>query len=236
MTSPTHCAVCGNPAGNAAICQTCGAPLRAYQSGSNQGDANQDKAACLRTTDGRAVPLLGVALGGEVFGAHARVVLRQRYKNRESKPIEAVYTFPIPSDATLTGFAMECDGRRIEADVKEREEAFAVYDAAVSKGHGAALLEQDRPNVFTASVGNLLPDEETIVEVTFLQKLTADEGALRLMIPTLVAPRYIPGTPAGDRTGHGAADPTNVVPDADRITPKIGTVGYGLAMDIVFDL
>lgn len=192
--------------------------------------------ACLRTTDGRAVPLLGVALGGEVLGAHARLVLRQRYRNRERQPIEAVYTFPIPGDATLVGFAMECEGRRIEAEVKEREEAFQVYDDAIAKGHGAALLEQERPNIFTASVGNLLPGEETVVEVTFVQKLTADEGALRLMIPTLVAPKYVPGAPTGDRTAHGTASPTNQVPDADRISPAIGAVRYGLAMDLLFDL
>ena len=55
-----------------------------------QHNQNENVSACLRTSDGQAVPLLGVALGGEVFGAHARLVLRQRYKNRESKPIEAV--------------------------------------------------------------------------------------------------------------------------------------------------
>ncbi len=199
-------------------------------------NAAQNSAACLHTISGDPVPLLGVALRGEVYGAHARIVLRQRYKNRETKPIEAVYTFPIPSDAILVGFAMECEGQRIEAEVQEREAAFAKYDEAISKGHGAALLEQERPNVFTASVGNLLPGEDTVVEVVFLQKLTADEGALRLMIPTLVAPKYIPGVPTGDRSGHGAASPTNIVPDADRITPKIGDVKYGLSMDIVFDL
>lgn len=196
----------------------------------------QSAAACLQTLSGDRVPLLGVALRGEVYGAHARLVLRQRYKNREEKPIEAIYTFPIPSDATLVGFAMECAGRRIVGEVQEREAAFAEFDEAISKGHGAALLEQERPNVFTASVGNLLPDEETIVEVTFLQKLTADEGALRLMIPTLVAPRYIPGSPVVYRSGHGAANPTNIVPDADRISPQIGAVKYGISMDIVFDL
>jgi Ca-activated chloride channel family protein len=192
--------------------------------------------ASLVTTGGQPVPLLGVVLEGVVFGAHARIVLRQRYKNCEAKPIEAVYNFPIPSDATLVGFAMECAGRRIEAEVKEREEAFLAYDEAIAKRHGAALLEQERPNVFTASVGNLLPQEETVVEVTFLQRLTADEGALRLMIPTLVAPRYIPGKPQGDRTGHGSADPTDIVPDADRITPGIGPVRYGLSMEVLFDL
>src|SRR6185369_12076557 len=94
----------------------------------------------------------------------------------------------------------------------------------------------ERKNVFTASVGNLLPDEETIIEVVYVQRLTADEGSLRLMIPTLVAPRYMPGTPAGNRTGHGVADPTTRVPDADRISPAIADVKYGLSLDVVFDL
>jgi Ca-activated chloride channel family protein len=190
----------------------------------------------LVSPEGHPVPLLGVAVSGEVFGAQARIFVRQRYRNRESKPIEAIYTFPLPSDAVLVGFAMECEGRRLEGEVKEREEAFQAYDEAVTRGHGAALLDQERRNVFTASVGNLLPGEETVIEVAYIQRLGADEGALRLMIPTLVAPRYMPGTPEGDRTGHGAADPTDRVPDADRISPKIGAVKYGLAIDIEFDV
>jgi len=190
----------------------------------------------LCSPEGHPVPLLGVSVSGEVFGAQARIFVRQRYRNKEARPIEAIYTFPLPSDAVLVNFAMECAGRRLEGEVKEREEAFQAYDEAISQGHGAALLDQERKNVFTASVGNLLPGEETVIEVAYVQRLGADEGALRLMIPTLVAPRYMPGTPEGDRTGHGAADPTDRVPDADRISPAIGAVKYGLAIDIVFDV
>jgi Ca-activated chloride channel family protein len=192
--------------------------------------------SCLCTPAGERVPLLGVSLTGEVYGADARLVLRQRYRNDEKAAIEAIYTFPIPSEATLVGFAMECAGRRLEAEVKEREEAFHAYDEAIAKGHGAALLEEERRNVFTASVGNLLPGEDTVIEVAFVQRLAAEEGALRLVVPTLVAPRYVPGAPAGDRTGHGRAAPTDRVPDADRVTPAIAAVQYGLAMDLLFDL
>jgi Ca-activated chloride channel family protein len=193
--------------------------------------------AGLMTKSGGAIPLRGVEVTGEVVGGWARVVVRQRYQNAEAKPVEAVYTFPLPADATLAGFAMSCNGRRIEGEVREREEAFRAYDDAIVAGHGAALVEQERPNVFTASVGNLLPGEETLVELEYLQRVQADEGALRWMIPTLVAPRYIPGAPAGDRTGHGRADPTDRVPDADRITPPHARqVGYGLALDLTFDL
>jgi Ca-activated chloride channel family protein len=43
------------------------------------------------------------------------------------------------------GFSMECHGRRLTGTVTEREEAFRQYDDALVAGHGAALLEQERP-------------------------------------------------------------------------------------------
>jgi Ca-activated chloride channel homolog len=193
--------------------------------------------AGLHTKHGAVIPLKGVEVEGEVLGAHARVTVRQRYQHDGRKPVEAIYTFPLPADATLTGFSMTCDGRRFEGTVKEREAAFRAYDDALVAGHGAALVEQERPNVFTASVGNLLPGEETLIEVVYVQRVQVDEGSLRWMIPTLVAPRYIPGSASGDRTAHGESAPTDRVPDADRITPpRAADVPYGLRLDLRFDL
>ena len=183
-----------------------------------------------------AVPLLGVEVRAEVVAGHARAVVRQRYRNDEPRAVEAVYVFPLPSRAIVTGFVMEIGGRRLEGEVHEREEAFAYYDEAIAAGHGAALVEQERPNVFTANVGNLLPGEETILELEYVEPLVSDEGAVRWAVPTVVAPRYVPGAPAGDRTGHGTADPTTEVPDADRVSPPLAGVAYGLAVEVVFDL
>lgn len=185
---------------------------------------------------GTAVPLRGVDVTGELLGAHARVAVRQRYLHTEAAPIEAVYTFPLPVGAALVGFSMTVAGRRIDAVVREREAAFRAYDAAVVAGHGAALLEKQRDDVFTATVGNLLPGEAVEVELVYLQRLRADEGALRWVIPTLVAPRYIPGQPQGDRRGHGTADPTDRVPDADLVTPPVAAVDYRLTLDLALDL
>ncbi|NBD10581.1 VIT domain-containing protein [Corallococcus silvisoli] len=197
-----------------------------------------EQAKCgLFTRDGAQVPLQGVEVSGELLGGHARVRVTQRYRNDEKKPVEAVYIFPLPSDATLSAFSMTCAGRRVAGVVKEREEAFRAYDDAITQGHGAALLDQERANVFTAQVGNLLPGEETLVEVEFLQTLTAEEGSVRWMLPTLVAPRYIPGTARGDRTSHGFATPTTRVPDADRISPpEAPHVDYGLRMNLLIDV
>lgn len=196
----------------------------------------ENEKAGLYTSTGAQVPLQGVEVSGELLGAHARVRVRQRYRNTGSKPVEAVYVFPLPSDATLTAFAMECAGRRVQGILQEREAAFRTYDDAVTAGHGAALLDQERPNVFTAQVGNLLPGEETLVDVEFLQAIQVEEGCVRWALPTLVAPRYIPGTPKGDRTAHGSTDPTDRVPDADRMTPPVGDARYGLTLELLISL
>lgn len=111
----------------------------------------------------RAVPLLGVEVRAEVVAGHTRSVVRQRYRNDERRPIEAIYTFPLPTRGAVTGFAMTVNGRHLVGEVQGREEAFRRYDDALSAGHGSALLEQERPNVFTANVGNLLPGEETVI-------------------------------------------------------------------------
>jgi Ca-activated chloride channel family protein len=184
----------------------------------------------------RAIPLLGVEVRAEVMAGHARTVVRQRYRNDETKPIEAIYTFPLPTRGSVTGFAMSVNGRQLVGEVHEREEAFRRYDDAMSAGHGSALLEQERPNVFTSNVGNLLPGEETVIEIEYVEPLHGDEGAIRWSLPTLVAPHYMPGNVAGDRTAHGTADPTTSVPDADRISPPIGATPYGLSLELVFDL
>lgn len=194
------------------------------------------KHAGLNAADGTAVPLRGVDITGELLGTHARVTVRQRYLNTEAKSVEAVYSFPLPAEAALVGFAMTVAGRRVEAVVREREAAFKAYDAAIVAGHGAALLEKQRDEVFTATVGNLLPGEAVDVEVEYLQRLRVDEGSVRWALPTLVAPRYIPGRPKGDRTGHGTVAPTDRVPDADLITPPVGDAPYALTLDLAVDL
>ena len=177
-------------------------------------------AAGLLTTAAQPIPLLGVQVEAEIRGAQSRVVLRQRYRNAEAVPVEAVYVFPVPEAAALCGLTVVIGERRIEARVEEREKAFAAYDDALQAGHGAVLLDQERPNVLTLSVGNLLPDQEIAVELEWVAELGREGDALRFALPTTVAPRY---APAEDLQG---VSPT----PAERLSPPVGLeVPYGFS-------
>lgn len=184
----------------------------------------QDLVSSLVTPRGEAIPIKGVSISGEVMGARAKIILRQRYLHNGPNPVEAIYTFPVPSDAVVIGFSMECAGRRMESIVKEAEDAGRDYEQAIREGHGAALLQKARPNVFTVSVGHIRPGEETLIEIVYLQRLSASEGALRLLIPTLVAPRYT--SPSSGGSAQSPHPPIEYSKDAL----------YTLTVDLMFDL
>jgi Ca-activated chloride channel family protein len=169
------------------------------------------------------VPLTGVSIDAEVSSLCARVTVTQRYVNAEAFPIEAVYLFPLDENAAVCGFEAIVDDTLVVGEVKEREEAFRDYDDAMQRGDGAFLLDEERPDVFQASVGNLPPGKEVLLKLTYVTELTLEGATLRFSIPTTVSPRY---APAEDMRGVGR-------PDADTLNPDVSwRVPYGLTLTI----
>ncbi|MFN3413011.1 MAG: VIT domain-containing protein [Thermoanaerobaculum sp.] len=140
----------------------------------------------------KPIPLVGVSVVAEIHGLASRVVLRQKFRNQEESPVEAVYVFPLPEGAALSNLIIETGGKRIVGKVQKREEAFETYDEALAEGHGAVLVDQVRPNVYKVYVGNLLPQQELAVELQWVAELEWSGDSLRFLLPTTVAPRYAP--------------------------------------------
>ncbi|MFD1535923.1 VIT domain-containing protein [Nonomuraea guangzhouensis] len=180
----------------------------------------------LRTARGN-LPLESVAVSADISGLVAGVEVTQGFRNPYDVTLEATYVFPLPDRAAVTGFRMEADDRVIEGVLKERGQARADYDRALREGKRAAIAEEDRPDVFTIRVGNLLPGERVTVRLTLSQPLPYEDGAATFRFPLVVAPRYIPGVPLdGPGSGDGTAPDTDAVPDASRITPPVLLPGF----------
>jgi Ca-activated chloride channel family protein len=186
---------------------------------------------CLMVTknDRRArLPLAGVHISARVADRVAHVTLEQKFTNPFTEALEATYIFPMSGGAAVSAFELHVGKRVIKGIVKERGEARATYQKAIRDGKRAALLEQDRDDVFTVQVGNLPPGEEVRVLIVTSEKLPFfDDGTTELRLPLVVAPRYIPGTPV-DRNpvGDGVEWDTDQVPDASRISPPRLAPGF----------
>jgi len=172
----------------------------------------------------KQIPLLETDVDINVSGMIARSHIKQKFKNISDGWIEAIYVFPLPDTAAVDHMRMLVGERIIEGVIKERLEAKKIYNAAKKQGKKAALIEQERPNLFTNTVANIAPGETIIVEIDYQQMLHYDQGNFSLRFPMAITPRYIPGREVAESislSGSGWANNTNQVIDASRITPHI---------------
>jgi Ca-activated chloride channel family protein len=171
-------------------------------------------------TDRRFFPLKRTEVKTDVAGDIVSTTVTQTFQNPYPERIEAVYVFPLPNRAAVDDMEMRIGSRVVRADVKRRAEAQAAYDEATRKGQRAALLEQERPNVFTFSVANVDPGGEIKVRLHFFELAKYESGTYEIAFPMVVGPRYVPGTPLpGQQSGTGTKRDTDRVPDASRISP-----------------
>jgi Ca-activated chloride channel family protein len=187
-------------------------------------------------------PLKHTDAKAEISGFLSRVMVTQEFENPFNEKIEAVYTFPLPQNAAVDDMTMIVGDRTVRGKILRREEAEAVYEAAKTNGQTASLLNQERPNVFTQSVANILPGEQIKITISYVETLKYEDGAYEFVFPMVVGPRYVPGSPTGaqgNSNGNGFAPDTDRVPDASRITPQPVPegmrVGHDISLDVTLD-
>jgi len=175
-----------------------------------------------------SLPLAGVSIRARVVDLIAEVEVEQRFKNSFSEALEATYVFPLGAAAAVSSFEMRVAGRTVKGKVEEREAARRDYAEALAAGKRAALLEQERNDVFTLQVGNIPPGEEATIRISYAERLPCfEDGDAELRLPLVVAPRYIGGD-ALERvpSGSGTALDTDRVPDASRLSPPRLAPGF----------
>ena len=178
-------------------------------------------------------PALRTDVRIDVSGVIARVRVRQTFRNPGDDWVKGVYVFPLAETAAVDTLRMKIGERIIEGEIREKEQAQRVYTAAKRAGQRASLIEQERPNIFTASVANIAPHSEITVEIGYQQRLGFADGLVGLRFPSVVAPRFIPGNrPIAGVGGTGWAVNTDQVPDAERITPPVRHPASGPANPI----
>uniref|UniRef100_A0A3Q4BV00 Poly [ADP-ribose] polymerase n=1 Tax=Mola mola TaxID=94237 RepID=A0A3Q4BV00_MOLML len=151
-------------------------------------DPLQDLTAGLLDSSGQQLPLQAVHVKCKLMDLLSQVIIFQQYTNLSSVPIEAKYVFPLSDSAAVCGFEAFINGRHVVGQVKEKETARKEYKQAIERGHGAYLMDQDAPDVFTISVGNLPPGASVLVKVTFVSELIVKDGSILFSLPGSVAP------------------------------------------------
>ncbi|XP_029558577.1 protein mono-ADP-ribosyltransferase PARP4 isoform X1 [Salmo trutta] len=162
------------------------------------GEAEEDLGSCknpleevtagLLDCSGQPLPLQAVHVRARLMDLLSQVIIFQTYTNQSTAPIEAKYVFPLDDSAAVCGFEAFINGKHVMGQVKEKQQARKEYKQAIERGHGAYLMDQDAPDVFTISVGNLPAGATVLIKVTFVTELVVMEGLINFSLPGSVAP------------------------------------------------
>jgi Ca-activated chloride channel family protein len=144
-----------------------------------QGDPSLDK-----------LPLKNTNVEVSISGVIADVKVVQTYRNEGIRPINASYVFPASTRAAVYAMRMRLGNEVIVAKIKEKETAKKEFEQAKQEGKSASLLEQERPNVFSMHLANLMPQEQVDIELHYTELLVPTDGTYEFVFPTVVGPRY----------------------------------------------
>ena len=183
----------------------CAAPKTPPVKPSNNPKVNQEVTKSVNTNDigegslvindkGKPIvcPLEHTDVIADISGYIGKVTVVQRFKNELDHPIEAEYIFPLPEMAAVDSMVMQIGDKTIRSVIKEREEATKIYEKAKKEGKRAALLNQERPNIFTQHVANIMPGDKIEIKITYVENIKFEDGIYEFVFPMVSGPRYMP--------------------------------------------
>ena len=105
------------------------------------------------------LPLRAIDIRFEVAGDFAEVRLRQEFEYDGAEAVDVVYTFPLPSEASVYECIMTVWDRRVVAKVVPDAEATATYYKARRSRKSAIQIDGPDDNIFELSLGKLQPGD-----------------------------------------------------------------------------
>ncbi|MHC4471363.1 MAG: VIT domain-containing protein, partial [Planctomycetota bacterium] len=131
--------------------------------------------------DGRNVPLrvgyhkVSVVIRDQI----AETTVEESFVNATRQTLEGVFTFPLPADASISGFGMWVGDELVMADIVERQRARAIYEDILRRRKDPGLLEWSGGNLFKARVFPIPAGGEKRIRIRYTQVLPLEGTTIR---------------------------------------------------------
>jgi Ca-activated chloride channel family protein len=170
------------------------------------------------------VPLKRTDLAGLVTGPLANLTLTQTFalSDPSNAVIEALYRFPLPGDAAVTGVRVHFGDVEIHTTLKERESAEEEYREAKQTGRQAALVTRESPDVFTLAVAGIRAGQDIVLCTEYVQLAKPEGTGWSLRVPLTTSPRFVREDESNSR--HASGQPLAILRDP----------GHRFSLDLTF--
>jgi Ca-activated chloride channel family protein len=127
-----------------------------------------------------------------VTGLINHVVVTQHYQNENPFAVNARYVFPLPDESAVYAMTMRIGERVVKGYVDKKVDADKKYQQAKKTGKNAALIRQQRANMFITNVANIGPGEKVTIALEYQEMISYKDGTFAIRFPTTITPRYHP--------------------------------------------
>jgi Ca-activated chloride channel family protein len=129
-------------------------------------------------------------LTGHVLAVGARLWVRHEFVSQETKPVEVIYGFVLPREASLRRFRVTGDDFTVDSELRPTDEAYKLYEQGIRSGSLSTLARQYGDGLVNLTVGNIRPGEKVVVLLELLAGVELHDDSLRLRFPFTLAPSY----------------------------------------------
>ncbi|MBC8288990.1 MAG: hypothetical protein H8E37_01620, partial [Planctomycetes bacterium] len=135
--------------------------------------SDESLGSLIAEVDGRSVSLtVGYhKVTVEIRDQIARTTIEESFVNHTNSRLEGQFYFPLPQDASISGFGMWIGNELVEADVVEKQRAREIFETILREKRDPGLLEWTGGNIFKARVFPISPHSEKRIKITYTQVL-----------------------------------------------------------------
>jgi Flp pilus assembly protein TadD len=142
---------------------------------------NESIGSLVAKVDGRNVPLtMGYhKVTVDIRDQIARTEIEESFVNHTDGRLEGQFIFPLPQDASISGFGMWIGNNLVEADIVEKQRAREIYETILRENRDPGLLEWSGGNIFKARVFPIEPHSEKRIKISYTQVLPLRDNSFR---------------------------------------------------------
>lgn len=138
-----------------------------------------------RPADPKLVPVVvsEVSATVRIRGEIASTVFEAVVSNPNPLALEGEFTLPLPAGATVTGAALDINGKMIDAAIVEKKRAQEVFEAIERKGADPALVESVGGNSYRTRIYPIPANGSRRIRITFISEVDRVDGAPIFTLP-----------------------------------------------------
>lgn len=136
--------------------------------------------------EGEKIPSLTVKyhrVKVNIVNQAVKTTVDQVFKNNFHHDIEGDFIFPLPPGAAVSEFSLYVEGKKVEGELLDSQEARRVYENIVRRLKDPALLEYMGQNMFRARIYPIPAHGEKRIKLSYTEMLTAEGNLVRYVYP-----------------------------------------------------